>query len=254
MAHTFDISAFTAETTANPATVAITAGAGSTLVVLCICDSSGTSTSFKPRVGGDPTYGGVAMTKVHDCSVVGNGGETWIEMWYIVNNAAGANTISVPNTSGVLQLHAASFKAGTGFTSTIDTSVKRSQAAGANPGVNISPTDYGTVAVGFLGSGRAVAPSAVTGVRIVSQLVTSHSGTSQYRLLATPQSSSIGWTVATDDQAMIAATWREHPLPNLILKVAGDASTQISKISGLAYSSVHSVCKIGGSSATAPSK
>jgi hypothetical protein len=60
--------------------------------------------------------------------------------------------------------------------------------------------------------------------------------------------------VATDDQAMIVATWKEHPLPNLILKVATDPSTQISKISGLAYSSVLAVARVGGSSATAPSK
>jgi hypothetical protein len=253
MAHTFDLSTYTNETKSLAVTNVITPSAGSTLVVLCICDASITNTVPRKRTGGDPTFGGRVMNFVLESSIVG--GETWNEMWYVVSPSTGAAyTISVPNTSNQqMQLHVSSYKAGAGFTSTIDVSAKSTSSA-ANPSLSITPSWYGTVGVGFLGSGRNALPSAVTGTWISGQYVATHSGSSQYILIDIPRSTAFGWTVATDDQAMIVATWKERPLPNLILKVAGDPSTQISKIAGLAYASVHSVCRVGGSSATAPSK
>ena len=247
MAHTFDVSTSLAEATTTPLALNITTGSGATLVVLCICDASTTNTTPPKRIGGNPTFGGKTMSFVLDSSsATANSNETWVEMWYIASSSVGTYEISVPNTGvAKIQLHASSYKAGTGYGSALDVSVKSAADSGANPSLAITPTKTGDVIVGILGSGRNAIPSAQTGTYLSSQYVATHSGSAQYYLSATTNAWTAAWTVVTDDSAIVLGAWKETYLANQIKAISGNADATISKISSTAYSSVLAVSKLG---------
>ena len=113
-AHTFDTTNFF-EGTASPLEASYTCGSGATLLVVGIVAHGATA-----RTGGAPTYNSVAMTQVGETR--SSGQEAVVEMWYLPSPPTGsAYTISVPN-SGSLTLHviASSYKAQSGYTSTLD--------------------------------------------------------------------------------------------------------------------------------------
>jgi len=252
MSYSFDVSGFSSEAASTPRTLNFTQGAGATLLVLGIVDASLTNQNPRKRTGGNPTYGGLSMTFVIDCSnPTGAAGsaETWVEMWYLLNTSTGSSySLSVPNTSGQqMQLHVASFKVGTDRTaSAIDVSTILFSGALANPLANIHTTRKGDVIVGLLGDGLNSAPTAQTGSLLSSQYVATHSGAMQYKIqTAVSGDLSVGWTIASDDVAAILGSWKETYTVGKVSKVAGVAIASISKVSTCASTSIEAIVELG---------
>lgn len=206
MAHTFDVSAYSPLSTAAPRTISFTAGSGATLVVLCVF-TGGTAA----RAGGSPTFGGIPFTRVHEFAA-NRSYESIPEMWYHLNPSTGAAyTISCPNTGTArnISLHVSSYKAQEGHWTVFDTSANAQATTGLNPSIQITPSSKGNVIVALLGDGRSARPSAQTLTYLSSAYRTSWSDSTQYTITTTTNAVTAGWTVSSDDNRMIIASFAQ---------------------------------------------
>ena len=137
MAHTLDTSAYTDDSAANPVTLSYTCAAGATALAVAIMTAGGT------RAGTAPTYNGVTMTELGVSPQSST--ENDVEMWYLIGPSTGsAYNISVPNTgTEYISIHAASFIAGVGKTSSIHVGTGDSDLSSSNPSAGIITTEDG---------------------------------------------------------------------------------------------------------------
>lgn len=204
-AHTFDNSAQSTAQTTDPATLAYTTGTGATVLVAMIAHTQAS------RTGGAPTFNGLTMIQVG--SEVLNGQEVGAEMWYLVDPPIGTFTISVPNSGLVRQrIYAASFIAGSGFTSALDVSNSTNTDA-ANPSLLLTTTVNGAVVVDVLSDGLGTVPTARSHTLIANADEGALVNEAQYALQATAGNITLSHTIAVDDVAMIAAAFKPVALP-----------------------------------------
>ncbi|MCX9014574.1 MAG: carboxypeptidase-like regulatory domain-containing protein, partial [Candidatus Methanoperedens sp.] len=204
-AHTFDTKATTSQTSwsrSNPYTLSYTAGAGSTVMVLGIATAGTTA-----RTGGAPTYNGIAFTQIE--SSVSSGSEGRIEMWYLLNPPTGsAYTVSVPNTNArTMNYMVSTYISSTGI-SAFDVSASKSAIA-ANPSQSVTTTKNGDVVIDALFDGHNDVPTANTHILLYSSDDGSYSNNGQYHLQPTAGAITLGWTVPSDDYALITAAFKE---------------------------------------------
>lgn len=201
-AYTFDTSAQSARQTSNPATLSYTAGTGTTVLVVMLAHTQAS------RTGGAPTYNGVAMSQVG--GEVLNAQEVGAEMWYLIDPPTGAAyTISVPNTgSGSIRIYAASFKAQSGYTSTLDVSTT-GNTDGSNPSLTLTTTTDGDAVVDILSDGNTSVPTARSHTLINNADEGAWVNEAQYALQSTAGNITLSHTIANDDVAMIAAAFKE---------------------------------------------
>jgi hypothetical protein len=216
-AHTFDTKARTSGAT-NPLTLSYTCGSGATLLVLGIVIAGATI-----RSGGAPTYNGVAMTQVGSTRIAT---ETNVAMYYLANPSTGsAYTISVPNTGlQTLYLIASSYKAASGYSSTLDISngSRVVDPGSANPSCSVTTTANGDVVVDILGHGLDTPPTANNWTLLSSTDDGAYSDNAQYALQATAGAIAFSWTAAVDDWAIVVGSFKEVGPP--VAPVANAAS------------------------------
>jgi len=210
-AHTFDTSATdgtgTFATTPNPRTLSYTAGTGSTVMVLKIFTATTTA-----RAGGAPTFNGNPFTQVGTRQ--SSGSEGAVEMWYLLLTPAdtgSAHTVSVPNTGSLaMRIHVSTYISATGE-SALDVYAQTSANPGANPSQSITTTANGDVMIDALFSGNTSLnlASPNVGSTLYAQDGGSYGGASRYYLQATAGSQALSWTLASDDYALITASFKE---------------------------------------------
>ena len=200
MAHTFDAKKRVTGT-ANPLLVPHTCGSGATLLVLSLVVKTTTQ-----RTGGNPSYNGVAMTKVDLTRVAG---EENCEMWYLADPSIGTYNVSIPNV-GALTLHAitSSYKAQSGYTSTLDVNAG-GNGVSANPSRQVTTTADGDAIVDTMGDGLNTAPTANNQTLLYSTDDGLYSDNAQYALQTSAGLITFSWTVASDDWCMILGAFKE---------------------------------------------
>ncbi len=204
---------FTAST--SPVTSAYTAAATAKAVLLTIVIGGNVT-----RAGGAPTYNAVAMTQAGSPQTAT---ETGVEVWYLLGTNDGAShTISVPNTgSKTLFIEASSFippTGATGFTFDSGTIQQTVDTAGsANPTQTIVPTKGGSVVINVLGDGLTSVPTTNSHTLLSKTDDGNFTDSHQYLLQGAAASVNVGWTVGSDDWAMITAAF----IPNVDLYTLG---------------------------------
>jgi hypothetical protein len=206
-AHTYDTK-LRGTGSANPQTLSYTCGSGTTLLVLGIVTEGATA-----RTGGAPTYNGVAMTQVDTTRTAT---ETNVEMWYLANPSTGsAYDISVPNSNTLtLYLIASSYKAASGYTSTLDVS-NGTTGSTADPSLSVTTNVDGDVVVDILGHGYHKIPTANSHSLLYSTDDGAYTDSAQYALQASAGLITLSWTANADDWAMIVGAFKESPAPDL---------------------------------------
>lgn len=210
MAHTYGTSArlpaTATATTANPATVSLTCGAGTTVLWLGIVVSTTTA-----RTGGAPTYNGIEMTQAGSDRNAGGTPESHVEQWYLLDPPTGASyTISVPNdNTRALTFSAATGLAGSGKWSALDA---QSGASGSstNPAASVTSTRNGDIIFAVCGDGANTwAPTARSGTQINDWDAGTRGHGTQYVLQASAGSQATNWTFGTsEDWAISNAAFR----------------------------------------------
>lgn len=200
MAHTYGTSArlpATATTTnANPATVALTCGAGTTVLWLGIVVGGTTQ-----RTGGAPTYNGVTMTQIGSKLNAGGTPETYTEHWYLLDPPTGSSyNISVPNSNTRnLALIAATGLAGSGKWSLLDVN-STATGSSTNPTASITSTRNGDIIFAICGNGATTwSPTARSGTQIYDWDAGSWGLGAQYVLQASAGAQATNWTFGTSE-------------------------------------------------------
>ena len=211
MAHVFGTSSAHTSAATSPVTFSFTTAASDTVLVLMLKVDGALE-----RVGGAPTFGGVTMTQADITRKAITGIEASAELWYLESPAAGAQTVSIPNTGAVVVYHmAATGRAGAGFASALD------QANGAGTtGTNPSPGAVTTTVNGAIGfaivatGAQTWAPSAQAGT-VLNNTDDGTTGTGrQYHLQATAGATTLSWTFATsEDYGAVVAYFKESAFP-----------------------------------------
>jgi hypothetical protein len=212
---------------ANPQTLSYTCGSGTTLLVLGIVTAGATA-----RTGGAPTYDGVAMTQVDSTQTAT---ETNVEMWYLADPSTGAAyDISVPNSNTLtLYLIASSYKAASGYTSTLDVSNGTTGSA-ADPSLSVDTNADGDVVVDVLGHGYHKIPTGNNQTLLYSTDDGAYTDSAQYALQASAGLITLSWTANADDWAMIVGAFKESAVTDLTW-ATGSADFEIYQSSNPAW-------------------
>lgn len=227
---------------ANPVTMAFDCNGGN-LLVLGIC------TLTTPRTAGDitPTYNGVAMTD-SGLGIIDSGNESIVELWYLVNPAAGSNTISVPNTNSRPITPITSAWSGVDTADPLDVVNSDSVSFGSNnPNVNVTTSAAGELIHDVMMAGQSDVPIANSHILISSIDQGGNTTNAQYTLLDGSSGITLEWTLAAqDDWAMIVASFNPSGAPpagdiESIADVDWDAN--VGKVGGVSKGSIK---KVGG--------
>ncbi len=207
MAHTFGSNSAHASGVANPTTFSFTTASTDTVLVLMLVVNGATD-----RAGGAPTFAGVTMTQASTTQKAATSPECSAELWYLVSPAAGAQTVSIPNTGALTVYHmAATGRAESGFTSAVDV-VNGANATAVNPSPGaVTTTVNGDIGFAVVGSGAQTwAPSAQVGT-LLNNTDDGTTGTGrQYHLQATAGATTLSWTFATsEDYGAVVAYFKE---------------------------------------------
>lgn len=209
MAHSVGTYAPFQTSTSNPHTsLSITVDAADTVLTVFILTGSATL-----RTGGAPTAGGVAMTQAGSTQQAGASPETSVELWYLLDPAAGSTTISVPNSGGLsLTVAAYTGQASSGNNSALDVA-GGGTGTSTNPTASVTTTVNGDIIFSVTGSGsNAWNPSANDGDGSDRSDLGTFGISVQYKLQATSGAQSMGHTFGTsDDWAIAIAAFKEVP-------------------------------------------
>jgi len=205
MAHTYNSYKASVESAANPATLTTyNCPSGTTVLVVCIGLNSAT-----PRAGGTLTFNSQNMTDSGQGQITQGGGETTVEVWYMLNPPTGTGyTISAPNTStATLWLSASCYAAGVGKTSALDLSASTTGNS-ANGNIDISPTVNGAAIIAAITSGYRTPPSTLN-----DEISTNDWGNQvfgdQYLMQGSYGLQNMAWTVTTETWEAIAIAFKE---------------------------------------------
>lgn len=150
-------SATQADSSSNPVVMAFDCN-GADFLVLFI--GSEDFPQQRPRSGGAPTYGGVAMTDCGQGIVLsgGTGNEAQGEIWVLANPAAGANNISIPNSDGIDIVPVAVAGTGCNTADPLDASGENHNAGSINPTVSVTTGGSGKLTINGLCTGASTVP------------------------------------------------------------------------------------------------
>lgn len=178
MAHSFDISTFSAQATTNPKVLNHTCGTGATLLVIGIYSLT------TARAYAYPSYSGVLMTPIAPVAFF-DYGDGAVELWYLSNPSTGTQyTINVPNASlNKVSIIASSYKAAAGYTSIYDASSYLNLTSGYSASTNIAATADGVIVSNY-GMEVSSVPTIFTDQRIAREDAGSSVWAMQYKLIS----------------------------------------------------------------------
>lgn len=204
MAHTYNSYKASVLSSANPAELTtFNCPAGTSVLILCIGWNA-----VSARTGGSPTFNGVPMVDSGQGQVSQGGGETTVEVWYMLAPPTGTGyTISVPNT-GVLSLwlSASCYSSATGVSAFDLSAVATGNSA--NGSVNITPTVDGAAIIAALTSGFRDVPIAAE-TALSTQDWSNQVFGDQYFMQASYGLKNMAWTIATETWEAIAIAFKE---------------------------------------------
>ena len=185
----------------DPITMAFDCAGGDLLVL-------GIYEILEQRVGGAPTYNGVAMTDSGQ-GIVEGASRSIVEMWFVVNPAAGSNTISIPNTSDTNINLAVSAWSGVDTADPLDTSESDFSASGNTASVTLTTAAANELIIDAMEVGEGTIPSANSHTLIFSISTGAQCTNAQYTLDDGSGGITLDWTLgqAGEDWAMIVAAF-----------------------------------------------
>lgn len=197
----------TGTSTANPVTVSFDVGAGNLLVLFLLY------AGITDRTGGAPTYGGQSMSDAAGTNWV-TGGETTIELWYLLNPPSGTQTLSIPNAnSRVIKAWLASFAAGAGMAPVFSGAFTELSPSSDNPTVIVTVPSAGALSTAVVGSGLdAWAPAGRSGVQLYDADLGTYGGGCQYQVHSAAGTPAVYWVADVDDFVITAAVFAEQSL------------------------------------------
>jgi hypothetical protein len=211
-------------TAANPVTQAFTCSDEGTLLVLMICYAASTA-----RIGGAPTYNGVAFTQVQTKQGVT---ETSTEMWYLRNpSLGGAYNIVIPNTNTrTLWAYVVSAKSLVGTMFTVGASGVRSTTE-ADPYAAVTTIHDNSIIFAVVSTGdNTFAPTTRTGTSLYEEDIAAYGGAAQWYIKTTAGAQNMSWSDSTiDDYGAIACAF---------YVIASSTSTPISLAGALTMAGV----------------
>ena len=210
MAFTFDAKAKSTASWANPHTLTFTCGANCKLLVVGVLTRANV-----PRIGGAPTYNGVALTQAESVQV--GEAECTAELWYLSNPATGAaHTISIPNEededeeiTALLTVIASSYSNAAAYTAVLDASNATEETQG-NPSLAVITTADGAVVVDVFASAYGTPATGNSDVLLygVDEPIGAWSSHAQYALQTTAGLKTLGYTQADDGVAYILGAFQ----------------------------------------------
>lgn len=233
-----------AESNANPVTMAFDCNGGDLLVV-------GICTPNNPRAGGAPTYNAVAMTDSGE-GVVDSGEDSTVELWYLVNPAAGSNNISIPNATPSFIVPIASAWSGVDTADPLDVTNSDSDtnAGNTNPSVAVTTTAANELIIDVMMEGEGTVPVTNSHTFISSQDNGGDTSNAQYTLDDGTGGLALTWTLAgQDDWAMIVASFNPAGAPPAgdIEALAGVTyATDIEAVAGVTRTDIQSIAGVDG--------
>lgn len=198
--------------TGNPITLAVTIAAGENLFVLPLVSDTSTA-----RAGGAPTLGSYTLTQAGSRQLAAASPEQAAELWYVLNPAPGAYTLTIPNTGALsIRYHACAAKTRAGGQATFI-------AAGGGNNTSTNPTatvsgvgESDLILFAVVGSGATTwAPSARTGTQISDTDAGTNGDGFQYLIsnaIPAGGAQAMAWTFGTsDDWGLCTAAFGEEP-------------------------------------------
>ena len=218
MAHIFDTKASLLAQTGTSISLAYTAGAGATLLILGL-----SIVGITARAGGSPTFAGIPMVQAAPTQVTG-GTTASCELWYLTNPpTASAQNIVVPNTGALnVSLVASTYSAAAGLTSVFDVASQgvNTGTGTVNPALSITPSVTGSAIISVISTGGGTLTASQTLLFAGTASTIRYGG--EYALNASAGAVTMNWTNATSTRwVTIAAAFRESSKNNSMLMGAG---------------------------------
>ncbi len=193
--------------TLNPNNLSYTAGTGSSVMVLGIV-AAGTAY----RTNGTPTFNGKSFINIGR-NMAPTSPEGSAELWYLLldsSDTGSAHNVSVPDANAILlNFYVATFISSTGA-SALD-AFANSSGTWANPNNSVTTTVNGDAIVSVLFSGAGTSTGAINygGIQLYVNDPGAYFGKLGYKINESTGTNFSGWTVASDDFALITAAFKE---------------------------------------------
>jgi hypothetical protein len=198
--------------TSNPITLAVTIASGENLFVLPLVSDTSTA-----RAGGSPTLGSYTLTQAGSRQLAAASPEQAAELWYVLNPAPGAYTLTIPNTGALsIRYHACAAKTRGGGVA-LFIAAGGGNNTSTNPTATVSGIGEGDLILfAVVGSGATTwNPSARTGTQISDTDQGTNGDGFQYFIVNNPPTGgaqAMAWTFGTsDDWGLCAAAFGEEP-------------------------------------------
>lgn len=231
---------------ANPGNLSYTAGSGATLMILAI------HTAAAQRTLGTPTFNQKSFTLIGR-TIYTSSPEGGAELYYLYLSASdtgSAYTVSVPNAG----TQAMSYQVSTYRTTGTPLYYINSTANGlsADPSNTLVSAEDGALYVDSLFDGNNSCPPARTGTLLYCNAGGTYTGSSQYNLQTTAASFALGFTISSNDWALITAVFHDHPaIGNYSTNMTNDATAK-NLSSGSCGSGCHTTADAGTITISSP--